>query len=122
MAGMRGLAFAATMALSASAAAEPPDRGQSGALQSLSRFSGMPPIQIERRGFSFPVVEYADPSGQIQQRRGIIAGKSVAPNTVLGIGIFQTAPKARGYIGDIPASMAPPKRSRRAAVGLSMRF
>lgn len=122
MAGLRALAFAATVAVSASAAAEPPDRGQSSALQSLSRFSGAPPMQIERRGFSFPVVDYADPSGQLQQRRGIIAGKTVAPNTVLGFGIFETAPKARGYVGDIPPSMAPPKRNRRAAVGLSMRF
>jgi hypothetical protein len=53
--------------------------------------------------------------------RGIIAGKQVAPGTVLGLGLYETAPKSRGYVGDIPPNMAP-KRSRRAAVGLSWKF
>ena len=119
---LSALAAVATVAMSASAAAEPTGPVSSSSIAPLSRFTGAPPMQIERRGFSFPVVDYADPTGQIQQRRGIIAGKTVAPNTVLGFGIFQTASKARGYIGDVPTSMAPPKRNRRAAIGLSMRF
>lgn len=122
MARLRTLIFATTVVMAVPAAAESPERPSSSALPSLSRFSGAPPMQIEPRGFSFPIVDYAEPTGLFQQRRGIIAGKQVAPNTVLGFGIFQIAPKARGYIGDIPQGMAPPKRTRRAAIGLSMKF
>ena len=120
MARLRVLAFAAAAACSTPAIAGPSDATASN-LQAFSRFSGVPPIQIERKGFSFPVIEYAEPTGAIQQRKGIIAGKKVAPGTVLGFGIFQTAPKMRGYVGDVPQNMAP-RRSKRAAIGLSMRF
>ena len=53
--------------------------------------------------------------------RGIIAGRQIAPGTVLGIGIFQTTPKLHGYVGDVPQNMAP-RRSKRAAMGLSVKF
>ena len=114
------LAFAAAAACSTSAVAGQSDEA-SGNLQAFSRFSGAPPIQIERKGFSFPIIEYVEPNGTIQQRKGIIAGKTVAPGTVLGFGVFQTAPKMRGYVGDVPQNMAP-RRNKRAAIGLSMRF
>ena len=120
MARMRVLAFAAAVACSTSAAAEP-SNNSTNSLSSLSRFSGAPPMQIDRKGFSFPVVEYVEPNGTIQKRQGIIAGKKVAPGTVLGFGIFQTAPKMRGFVGDVPQNLAP-RRSKRAAIGLSMRF
>jgi hypothetical protein len=47
--------------------------------------------------------------------------RQIAPGTVLGLGIFQTRPKMRGYVGDVPQNMAP-RRNKRAAVGLSVRF
>lgn len=120
MARLRILTLAATVAVSVPASAEPPKRPSVDALQSLSRF-GEPQMRVERRGFSFPVTEYVQPDGSIQQRRGIIAGKEIAPGTTLGLGIFQTSPKMRGYVGDVPQNMAP-RRNKRAAIGLSMKF
>lgn len=122
MARLRVLAFAVTIVSTVSTAAEPAGQSSTNAIPSLSRIVGHPPTQVERRGFSFPVVEYRGPDGVWQQRRGIIAGKKVAPGTVLGLGIFQTTPKMRGYVGDVPHNVAPRGKSRRAAVGLSMKF
>ena len=121
MARLRVLAFAATIVWAMPVAAEPADQSSANAISSISRI-GEPPAQIERRGFSFPIVEYRGPDGVWQQRRGIIAGKKVAPGTVLGLGIFQTVPKMRGYVGDMPHNVAPRGKSRRAAIGLSMKF
>lgn len=122
MAGLRVLAFAAAIVSTVPAAAQPPSQASPNTISSVSRIVGEPPAQIERRGFSFPVVEYRGPDGVWQQRRGIIAGKQVAPGTVLGLGIFQTAPKMRGYVGDMPHNITPGGKTRRAAVGLSMKF
>ena len=122
MAGLRVLAFTAAIVSTVPAAAEPVSQSSPNSISSVSRMVGEPPAQIERRGFSFPVIDYRGPVGVWQQRRGIIAGKQVAPGTVLGLGIFQTAPKMRGYVGDVPHNIAPKGKSRRAAVGLSMKF
>lgn len=121
MARLRVLAAVATVACTAPAAAEPAGSSTTNALSSLSRVGSDVPMQIESRGFSFPLINYAEPSGVWQQRRGIIAGKEIARGTVLGLGIFQTSPKMRGYVGDVPQNMAP-KRNKRAAIGLSMKF
>ena len=115
------LAFAAAVVMTTPAAAQFDSQAPTNSLSSISRIIGEPPTPVERRGFSFPVVEYRGPDGVVQKRRGIIAGTKVAPGTVLGLGIYETAPKMRGYVGDVPQNMAP-RKSRRAAVGLSMKF
>ena len=115
------LAFATLIVCAAPALAEPPGQGSVQSLPTLSRFAGEPPAQVDRRGISFPVIDYSGPDGVLRTQRGIIAGKQVAPGTVVGLGIWETAPKARGYVGDVPTNVAP-KRTRRAAVGLSWRF
>jgi hypothetical protein len=115
------LTFAALAVTAAPAVAQPGGQDPTNSLSSISRIIGEPPTRVERRGFSFPVIEYRGPDGVVQKRRGIIAGKQVAPGTVLGVGIYETAPKMRGYVGDVPQNMAP-RKSRRAAVGLSMKF
>lgn len=114
------LAFATAFVWAAPALAEPPGQNIQ-SLPTLSRFAGEPPARVDR-GVSFPVIEYQGNDGMLRVRRGIIAGKQVAPGTVLGLGLYETAPRARGYVGDVPPGMAPPKRGRRAAVGLSWRF
>lgn len=121
MARLRVLAFAATIVSTVPAAAAPAGQSSANAISSISRI-GEPSAPVGRRGFSFPLVEYRGPDGVWQQRRGIFAGKKVAPGTVLGVGIFQTTPKMRGYVGDVPHNVAPKGKSRRAAVGLSMKF
>jgi hypothetical protein len=115
------LAFATTIVWAAPVLSEPPGQNIQ-SLPTLSRFAGEPPAQVDRRGIMFPVIEYQGTDGILRVRRGIIAGQQIAPGTVLGLGIFETAHKARGYVGDVPPNMSPPKRSRRAAVGLSWRF
>lgn len=115
------LALAAVSITAAPAIAEPGGTDSTRSLSSISRIIGEPPTQVERRGFSFPVIEYRGPGGVVQQRRGVIAGTKVAPGTVLGVGIYETAPKMRGYVGDMPPQVAP-RKSRRAAVGLKMKF
>ena len=114
------LAFA-TIVWAAPALAEPPGQTDIRSLPTLSRFRGEPPARVDRRGLSFPVIEYSGPDGVLRTQRGIIAGKQVAPGTVVGVGLWETAPKAHGYVGDTPQNVAP-RRSRRAAVGLSWRF
>lgn len=115
------LTFATTIVWAAPVLAEPAGQTSIQSLPTLSRFAGEPPAQVDRRGVSFPVVEYSGPDGILRTRRGIIAGKQVAPGTVLGLGIWETAPKTRGYVGDVPQNMAP-KRTRRAAIGVSWKF
>ena len=115
------LAFATMFASTAPVFAQPTGQSPIQSLPSLSRFAGEPAARIDRRGISLPVVEYRGPDGILRVERGIIAGKKVAPGTVLGLGLYETAPKSRGHIGDVPPNVAP-KRSRRAAVGLSWKF
>jgi hypothetical protein len=80
-----------------------------------------PALKLDKRGFAFPIIEYSDPTGARQQRKGIIAGQEVAPGTIVGVGLFETAPRARGFLPEMNPN-ARPKRSRQAAVGLSWRF
>jgi hypothetical protein len=115
------LTLAATMVFAAPAVADPgSSQDSTNSLSSISRIIGEPPTPVERRGFSFPVTEYRGPDGVVQKRRGVIAGTKVAPGTVLGVGFYETAPKARSYIGDVPQNTS--RKSRRAAVGLKMKF
>lgn len=118
---LRVLAFALALVSAVRGEAQTGDRPEANALSSMNRFGGGVPIQIEHHGFSFPVVDYIDQTGVRQQRRGVLAGKTVAPGTVLGIGFYETAPKSKNTYGEQPINGIT-KRSRRAAVGLSMRF
>jgi hypothetical protein len=95
---------------------------EAGAFASTIRFSAEGPLQVQRRGFSFPVIEYIDERGARQQRKGIIASKMIAPDTMVGIGLFETTPKSRGYWGDVPPNVAPRRSKRAAAVGLHWKF
>lgn len=117
---LRILTVAATVACSVPAAAEKPSSTLS-ALPSLSGVSRPAAPRNRRPSMAFPLVEYASPDSSSPMPKGIIAGRLVAPGTILGLGIFQTTPKMRGYVGEVPQNMAP-RRNKRAAVGLSVRF
>jgi len=93
-----------------------------GAFTWTIRFSAEAPLQIQLRGFSFPVVEYTDERGARQQRKGIIASKTIAPDMMLGVGLFETTPKTRGYWGEVPPNVAPRRSRRAASIGLNWRF
>ena len=78
------------------------------------------PVHVRHRGFSFPTINYTAPTGETRQRKGILIGRQVAPNTLVGVGLFETAPKLKGYTPEGAEGRA--KGKRRAAVGLSLRF
>lgn len=69
--------------------------------------------------FAMPVVNHVGPDGSIATRRGVIAGVEVGPKAMLGLGIFEGAPKRRMGASD-PA--APERRAKRVAVGFSLKF
>ena len=120
---LRVLAFALAGLISAvPCEAETGTDIEAGAFTSTIRFSAEGPLQIQRHGFSFPVVEYTDERGARQQRKGIIASKMISPDTMIGIGLFETTPKSRGYWGDVSPNMEPKRSKRAAAVGLHWRF
>ena len=78
------------------------------------------PIHVRQRGFSFPTINYTSPTGETRQRKGILVGRQVAPNTLVGVGLFETLPRLRGYSPEAAEGRA--KGKRRAAVGMSLRF
>ena len=121
MARLKVLAFAVALLSAAPGEADPGPPDQADA-PTILRFNGKEALQIERRGFSFPVVEYTDERGARQQRKGIIASKIIAPDTLIGIGLFETTPKSNGYWGDVPPNVAPRRSKRAASVGLNWRF
>jgi hypothetical protein len=122
LARLRALAFAAALTFAAPGEAETGGAVEPNAPTSAIRFSAEDPLQIKSRGFSFPIVEYTDPRGVRQERKGIIASKTIAPDTLIGIGLFETTPKSQGYWGDVPPNVAPRRSRRAAAIGLNWRF
>ena len=117
---LRILTFAAAVACTLPAAAQKPSSTVS-ALPSLSGIGRTASTQVQRPNMAFPVIDYGAPVSSSPMPRGIIVGRQIAPGTVLGLGIFQSTPKMRGYVGEMPQNMAP-ARSKRAAVGLSFKF
>ena len=76
--------------------------------------------QAARRSMNLRIVEdkISDPAPL--HRSGMIAQKSIAPNTILGVGLFKMTPKKLGS-GDLRIDGSAPK-SRRAAVSVIVKF
>lgn len=72
------------------------------------------------RGLSFRIDEPLEPDGSLSLRRGIVAGMEVAPDTTVGIGLFESMPKRVSRSEE--SALDRPKRSRKAAVGLTFKF
>jgi hypothetical protein len=122
LARLKVLIFVLAVSSAVAGRAEPGAHAGAAVPTSILRFNGKEALQIERRGFSFPIVEYTDERGARQQRKGIIASKIIAPDTLIGIGLFETTPKSHGYWGDVPPNVAPRRSKRAASVGLNWRF
>ena len=90
-------------------------------LSFMSLTSEPSPTAVGPSNFSFRVSDIVGEDGSRRKRRSIIAGVEVAPNTTLGLGLFDSLPKAKGK-GPDPRLDGLSKRSRRAAVGMSFRF
>ena len=122
MARLRVLVFVLTLTTAVPAGAETGAQSDPNISSSIIRFHAEDPMRSERRGFAFPIIEYTDQTGVRQQRKGIIASRVIAPNALIGVGLFETAPKTRGYWGDVPPNVAPRRSKRAAALGLNWRF
>jgi hypothetical protein len=76
-----------------------------------------PELTLGRGSFALPVIDYRAPDGTLRHGRGIIVGRDLSPNATVGIGFFKTKPKYSD------GSMTPvPGKSKKLAVGLSLRF
>ena len=91
------------------------------ALPSLSSLSRVVTPEARRPVLALPIISYSDAEGSSALPRGIIAGRQVAKGTVLGLGIFERERRMRGYVGGVPQNMEP-RKTKQAAVGLSMKF
>ena len=76
-------------------------------------------LPLRKPGFTLPVTDYVAPDGSLQRRRGVVAGFDVGPQALFGVGFFERAPKRQ--IG-APDPTKSERKSRRAAVGLSLSF
>ena len=79
------------------------------------------PLPVRSRGIDFPVIQYTDDRGTLQVQRGIVLGTQVAPNALLGVGLFDRAPRSRTrWLRN--EELRPARKSRGPAVGLTIRL
>ena len=115
-----GLAFlltflAASEAIAQTSAAAPP------ALPNLTLVPRDAPPPVSKRGLQIPITDYVDDKGTLQRRRGIIFGKEVGPNALIGLGVFDRAPRVRSFVPE-PEQNNAPRKSRGVAVGIKLGF
>lgn len=79
------------------------------------------PRLASQRNFDLGVNDRFAPDGSRRKRTAIIAGVDVAPGAILGLGLFDSMPKARGR-GPDPRLDGMARKSRKAAVGMTFRF
>lgn len=111
--------FAALLALAIWAA---PAAGQSVAPQTFilsPKPSIEPELNLQRKGFALPIIDYTAPDGTLKRSHGIIVGRNITPSTVIGLGLFSSGPKANEP-QDGP--LTPAKKSKKVALGFSFRF
>ena len=78
-----------------------------------------PELNLQRNGFALPIIDYTAPDGTLKRSHGIIVGRKISPNTVVGFGLFSSSPKAN----EPPESpLALPRKSKKVAIGLTMHF
>jgi hypothetical protein len=96
----------------ASPAAHPPD---------LSfRFADERPFRVTR-GIRMPVIDYTAPNHIPRRMSGIIAGVPLSPNATFGLGFFNIHRSNSRFAID-PRSNAAPRHSKKASVGVTMKF
>lgn len=108
-------------AAAAPAAGQQSDPAPADRFRSLIKPALEAPLPDDGRTLSFRIGEQVDPDGTRHERRGIIAGFEVSPQTSVGLGLFETLPK-RVVRSDERRLDVMPKRSRKAAVGLTFQF
>lgn len=112
---LMALALAATLPTAAAAQDRP------ALAQGLGEIGTAAAQMTPRPGISMPVIDYRTPEGFVLPRRGIVAGVDVSKSLTFGLGLFESVGKKTRPETDHPLDVRP-KTSRKAAVGLSLRF
>ena len=120
MSRLAALALVLGSAAAHSAAAQRTDTSQLDT-KSFSLTEKEAPLTLRDRGISLPIIEYTDDKGIVQRRRGIVLGTEVAPNTLIGVGLFDRMPRNRNQ-APVQDPLATPRRNRGAAVGVTLKF
>ena len=76
---------------------------------------------VPRHGVRLPVIDYTGPTGGRERKSGIIAGVSIAPNTTVGVGFFNTR-RAKSGVAPDPQLDRTRRNSKKAAIGISLKF
>ena len=76
-----------------------------------------PKLDLARRKFALPSVDYRAPDGTWKHGDGIIVGREISPSTTVGIGFFRMKPKSQ-------EGMVSPqtRKSHKVSLGFSMKF
>lgn len=79
------------------------------------------PMRMADPGLAFRVTDALQPDGTRKKSRGVIVGREVAEDVVVGLGVFEMTPKKQNQAG--PSRFdGPTRRSRKAAVGMTFKF
>ena len=86
----------------------------------------MPIFAVERtfhasRGIPLPVIDYTAPDRIPRRLSGIIAGVPLSSSAAFGLGFFNIHRSNSRFAID-PRSNAAPRRSKKASVGVTMKF
>ena len=73
------------------------------------------------RGIRLPVIDYTAPDHILRRMSGIIAGVPLSPNATFGLGFFNLH-RSTSRLAIDPRSNAAPRRSKKASVGVTMKF
>ena len=97
----------------ANPAARPPDF-------SMHTFAAERPFHASR-GIRLPVIDYTTPDHIPRRMSGIIAGVPLSPNATFGLGFFNIHRSNSRFAID-PRTNAAPRHSKKASVGVTMKF
>jgi hypothetical protein len=76
-----------------------------------------PNLDLGKRKFALPSVDYRAPDGTWKHGNGIIVGRDISESTTVGIGFFKMKPKSQEGL-----SSPPVRKSHKVSLGFSMRF
>ena len=96
-------------------AAAPAHAPPSGTAETIA--NSEPQLDLNRGKFSIPTVDYRAPDGTWKHGNGIIVGRDVSPNAMVGVGFFRMKPKFQEGTNSPLA-----RKSHKVALGVSIRF
>ena len=87
---------------------------------SITTFAEERPFRASR-GIRLPVIDYTAPDHVPRHMSGIIAGVPLSPTATFGLGFFNIHRSNSRFAID-PRSNAAPRHSKKASVGVTMKF